>query len=324
MLSRSSITPFLNTLVKLNFINLMDHPIKGNFDLEHLNAVHAALFRNFGEFGLHPGGLREEVREGYLFQRDVDVTWNEKTFKLTYVHARFNAADRQMLVDELAKLKVEEFKKLKTREFADRLSEIFIKVLFLFPYRDMTQPTLMAFFRQFTVECGFDTLFASRHPNNIALFFFTSMKAVNELALTFLEGESAEIIRRHMQAVDKFMDFNQLFFELCRPFTAVVFNNLTADSAEESEGSISGFQRAFAKNSQRALMVYPELSPMVQSFMLSVATTIKSGSSREAQEQTLNKLAHDCIDKLMEGGLESEKPSSLILRPRRPWNSVQA
>lgn len=324
MLSRSSVTPFLNTLIKLNFINLMEHPIKGSYDLEHLNAVHAAMFRNFSEFGLHPGGLREEVKEGYLFQRDADVKWHDKSYKITYVHARFNAADRQMLTDELAKLKVEEFKKLKTREFAERLADIFIKLLYLFPYRDMTQPTLLAFFRQFAVECGFDTLFGSKHESNVALFYFTSMKAVNELALTFLDSESAVIIRRHIQGVERFMSFRQLFFELCRPFTAVVFNNLTADSAEESEGSISGFQRAFAKNSQRAVKAYPEIAPMVQSFMLSVATTIKSGSSREAQELTLNKLAHDCIDKLMEGGLDSARPASLILRPRRPGNIVQA
>lgn len=128
--------------VSVRSILLQLNPLKGNFDSEHLKAIHSNLFRDVyewaGEFRTTPLAKAEDIRGGRAI--------------------RFTSPDliEQELKQVFDELAAEHFLEgLPRREFARKIAALFSKINRIHPFREGNGRTQRQFVRQLADSLGF-------------------------------------------------------------------------------------------------------------------------------------------------------------------------
>lgn len=303
-------------LLKLNLLNLLENPPQGSFDLDHLTALQQALWRNIPQGG---GGLRRPDQACGPLRRRESITHAGHSFELIFVHSAMTAEDHELLLQRLQQLKVAEGRQMKSREFAQLLTDSWAELYYLYPFTAGNEAVLALFLKLFALECGFSTPFDYLYLNEAPLMLpsFKSATAVRCGRLArqhFPDDGWLGLLRQQEQYLADTYPLGQIFEQTVVPFRAFAFNHLVHDASARAEGSLEAFLQQLQQLTPALLQGYPELGPWVHSFVSSVRLTLNSGSTPQAQEETLNKLAQKCQEELAAGFI---KPQSLLMGGRK-------
>lgn len=119
---------------KIKLAELAMNPIKGNFDLNHLQSIHKYIFQDIYPFA---GQIREE-----------DIAKDQFSFaKALYIED-----SAKHLFHQLAKEQY--FKGLGSREFAEKAADLMAEINVLHPFREGNGRTQREFIRELALQAG--------------------------------------------------------------------------------------------------------------------------------------------------------------------------
>lgn len=136
-------------LVQLRISELREEPIRGNFDAEHLKAVHAHIFQDFPEH--QPGVVRDNTADSWIKNRVLEGRSNgypvyyvsqDVEDRITGVLERFSGA--------------ESLKGLSTDAAAGRLAQLYGDLDHAHGFYEGNSRTLREFTHQLASEAGYD------------------------------------------------------------------------------------------------------------------------------------------------------------------------
>ncbi|MGE7828520.1 Fic/DOC family protein [Paenibacillus sp. NPDC093718] len=133
---QASLDVFERNRTALRAMELQQTPIKGNFDIQHLKAIHQHLFQDVYPFA---GEFR------YTNIRKNDFTFAE------YRTLDFTTANITNMLREDKFLKG-----LSPEKFADKAATYYSDINYLHPFREGNGRTIREFFRQLANEAGYD------------------------------------------------------------------------------------------------------------------------------------------------------------------------
>lgn len=125
---------FERKLTMLRIMELIDNPLKGNFDFEHLKAIH-----------------------GFIFQDIYDWAGKVRTVDISKGHMFCNVKFIEIQADEIfAKLKKDKFLAgLSEEEFCKRLAFYFAEINALHPFREGNGRSQREFIRALAIKNGY-------------------------------------------------------------------------------------------------------------------------------------------------------------------------
>ena len=300
----------LDQLINLNIASLQYRGgIPGDYSLEHLKKFHKVLLKDVNIFNLNlnPGELRGPNLPGLLYQRDRQAMLNYMgiPFKVTTVHSQMKSCDIYDLEKSLGKLKIESYKNLMTNDFAVNIAQIYIKCDYIHPFNDVNTRTLFSFLNQFSTKCGFKTFFdpdIKKTPYDLGQFYISRAKSVNEYGIKLLNKEDRVRLQTQMNRFSNFPNFPDFLTKNTLPYRAIAFNDLIADSAENSKGDLKLFLYNMHHNAQYVLSSYPELKEPIDVLKGTIGHTIKNQRMTEDQKEIfINNAAHSACDLLAKG-----------------------
>lgn len=306
-------------LLKLNLLNLMENPLPGNFDLKHLTALQQELWRHLPQDAAQGSALRPAAAAAGPIRRQEKIVHEGRSIDLIFVHSAMDALDHERLQQRLAQLEVEKCRQMKSSEFARLLCESWTELYYLRPFRDGNEAVLALFLKLFAMECGFSTpfdyLYINQSPLILPAFKAATAVSCGRTAMQLCPADSwLGLLKMQQQHLSEIYSLEKIFAQAVVPFRAFAFNHLVHDASARACGSLEVFFQQLQKLSPPVLQCYPELGPMLSSFVNTVRLTIRSGSSLQAQEETLNQLAEKCQQELAAGFCQ---PLSLLTGGRK-------
>ena len=197
------------------------------------------------------------------------------------------------------------FNNLLTENFAYRLSEIYVKCDFIHPFNDINTRTLSSFLNQFSCDCGFRTFFdplINKTSDNMKDFYIARAKSVNEYGIKLLNKEDQVRLQTQMNRFSNFPKFAEFLAKNTLPYRAIAFNDLIADSAENSKGDLRLFLYNMHHNAQYILNSYPELKEPIDVLKGTIGHTIKNQKMTEEQKEIfINNAAQSACNLLVKG-----------------------
>ena len=139
---------------KLSFIRLTElreTPIKGNFDLEHLEKINAYIFQDSPEVA---GKFRPEVKI------NSNELWNKKRYYAGFgtIIVCYSPMDSKSIKEAetvLNSIDINYLKTLGKDDFAKEIADIYKKMDYIHPFPDGNSRTLREFTRTLAQEAGF-------------------------------------------------------------------------------------------------------------------------------------------------------------------------
>ena len=126
-------------LTMLRLLELVQHPMKGNFDLKHLQAIHHHIFQDLYSWA---GQLRK-----------VDIGKGNMFCHVPYIQSESNKL--------FLKLKKENFlAELPTEQFAERMAWYFSEINAIHPFREGNGRTEREFIRSLALKNNYQVEFA--------------------------------------------------------------------------------------------------------------------------------------------------------------------
>ncbi len=300
----------LDQQINLNAVALQQSDgIPGDYNLAHLKQFHIALLQDTDKFKFNfsPGELRSQNLPGLLYQRDrlISLNYLGMPLKVTTVHSQMSRGDIYDLENSLANLKTENFSFLMTKDFAVNIAQIYIKCDYIHPFNDINTRTLFSFLNQFSTNCGFKTFFdptVIKSTKDLGEFYIARAKSVNNYGIKLLNKEDQFRLQTQMQSFSKFPSFPEFLAKNAMPHRAIAFNDLIADSAENSKGDLRLFLYNMHHNAQYVLSSYPELKEPIDILKGTIAHTIKNQKMTEEQKEIfINNAAQSACDLLAKG-----------------------
>lgn len=305
----------LDRLVLLNARQIaISNYIDGHYDVEHLKRFHSELLKDSEEIGyfLNPGILRSKSPDNVIYQRDREVSigsiaGNSFTFPVmvSTIHSKMSGDDIKLLNQTLSILREDTFNNLLTEKFAYCLSDIYVKCDFIHPFNDINTRTLSSFLNQFSCDCGFRTFFdpfIDKTSDNMKDFYIARAKSVNEYGIKLLNKEDQFRLRTQMSRFCNFPNFSEFLAKNTLPYRAIAFNDLIADSAENSKGDLRLFLYNMHHNAQFVLSSYPELKEPIDVLKGTIGHTIKNQKMTvEQKEIFINNAAQSACGLLAKG-----------------------
>lgn len=174
-------------ITRINLLRMMDNPIKGNFNLKHLQDIHTSIFKDIYHFA---GKLREE---------------NISKGNFSFCNAQYINQNSNEL---FSKLKEEKYLKGKSiTDFSNRAAYYVSEINVLHPFREGNGRTQREFLRNLSMKCGYK-LEWSRIAKDIILKAFIS-SITNTLDLSNIIGmaiENKEPSKEIMKMFEKIFD----------------------------------------------------------------------------------------------------------------------
>ena len=304
----TDILSLLDQEIYYNYLKIRTNPLSGDYSLNHLKTFHIALLKGTELLiNSKPGVLRGQNSLGTIYQRDRNVFLGFGRFPLrvTTIHSQMSVDDINDLKETLKTLQVNKFSSLMTADFAKNLSKIYIKSDFIHPFYDVNTRTLGCFLNQFSNKCGFKTFFdLSEYKDSAALseFYISRAKSVNKFGIKLLNKEDQGRLQTQMSRFSNFPDFSEFLSRNTLPRRAIAFNDLIADSAENSKGDLRLFLYNMHHNSQYILSSYPELKEPIDVLKGTIGHTIKNQRMTEGEKEIfINNAAQSACDLLAKG-----------------------
>ncbi|QCE35321.1 DUF1738 domain-containing protein [Acetobacteraceae bacterium] len=172
------------------------NPIKGDFDVAHLKAIHSDIFQRSPI--LSPGQFRSDARGDWRKQREFETI---KDLFPWVAYSPMDQPSQDKLSSILEKANPKELSKLNKEQFTKEMASLYANLDYIHPFLDGNTRTLRIFTQQLSQEAGYDLRWerfnriADRRGRDI-LYIARDM-AVNEIALpnirfdetrTFVQG----------------------------------------------------------------------------------------------------------------------------------------
>lgn len=250
---------------------LHEEPIKGNFDADHLKAIHAHIFQDFPQH--QPGVVRDDTAETWIKHRALEG--RAAVYDVPYLSQGVEAK----ITDILEKFAgVESVKGLDSDAAAERIAELYGDLDHAHGFYEGNSRTLREFTRELASEAGFDldwtkTSIGAQERN--ALYVARDL-AILERAFPDLTPESA------MQTTDR-VEYEASFVidglrraVGDRPLAAIIRDGLMPeiqhDRAREHESDAPALDIA-----KPALLVFDAVTGMAEN-LVDFVTDLLSGT----------------------------------------------
>lgn len=213
--------------VFLNYVELAQNPVRGNFDADHLKEIHRRLFKDLPEKGLDhwkPGEFREPPPPGrdWIKNRPLETV----PVSSTVAYSRMDGEAKQRLDAALKTANPAELSKHKTAGFAKDVANLYTELDYIHPFKDGNSRTLRTFTQQLAKESGYELNWEryNESAKGRDFLYIVRDKAVNNLALPKMADQSAK--REVVFSMDQLqvpMNMNDAMAEIIRPSRAVAF-----------------------------------------------------------------------------------------------------
>jgi cell filamentation protein len=131
---------------------LLDNPVKGNFDAAHLKEINRRIFQDLPGAGFKdvtPGVFRSESQ---MYFKIRDIPSVNKSHYVAY--SSMNQSDLDQLNTVLEGAGPENFKNLRPNEFAAKIGDLYADLDYIHPFSDGNSRTLRVFTGQIAIESG--------------------------------------------------------------------------------------------------------------------------------------------------------------------------
>jgi cell filamentation protein len=182
--------------VSLRLLALKSSPIKGDFDFQHMQAIHQYLFQDLGKVSpfhqnkYSPGEFRQEVPydEVHVKQRHL----KKLALLSEVIYSNMDKLIMQETADYLKDaLEIDKLKQMDTQAFSKRIANVYAQLDFLHPFKEGNSRTLREFTREIGLTAGFDLHWEKVSQNDKArdLLYAARDIEVNKIALSVEEDE---------------------------------------------------------------------------------------------------------------------------------------
>ncbi|MDR3300251.1 MAG: Fic family protein [Candidatus Accumulibacter sp.] len=171
---------------RVRIAELQAAPIKENFNVKHLKAIHYYIFQDLPKHGITkpmPGVFRDATPEGNDWRKDRSLSEVKNGFSVI-CYSPMDKGALSHLDQTLAGVKPDALRQLKTPEFVKRLSRLYAELDYVHPFQDGNSRTLRTFTKQLAKESGYaidwNRFNQSEHTRN--LLYIARDRAVGEIA----------------------------------------------------------------------------------------------------------------------------------------------
>ncbi len=190
---------------ELSFIRiseLIENPIKGNFDLEHLKKINAYIFQDSPE---NAGKFRSALKEN-------EIWYKKRPYpgygKITVCYSQRDSKSIEEAEKLLSRISVDQLKKLNKEEFAKEITHIYKNLDYFHPFPDGNSRTLREFTRSLSKEVGFKLDWTK--PKQIELYLARDFE-VNTIFLSKNNHPTArEFIQNEISAITYHPEYKPL------------------------------------------------------------------------------------------------------------------
>lgn len=167
-------------------MELIENPIKGQFDLEHLKKLNAYIFQDTPEVA---GKFRDEIKaeSGEVWVKNRSFPdWGTSLVG----YSNMGQSDIQQAETTLNKINISYLRILDKTELAKEMSTLYAKLDQLHPFPDGNSRTLREFTRTLALEAGYDLNWGKHSRETI---YAARDVAVNSITIEKLQGNDKQI-----------------------------------------------------------------------------------------------------------------------------------
>ncbi len=230
-------------IIQYRIGELHEEPIQGNFDAEHLKAIHAYIFQDFPEH--QPGVTRDDTAESWIKHRALEGR------PLTYdVHYASQGVEAK-IADTLDQFGgPESLKGLPAGDAADRLAQLYGDLDHAHGFYEGNSRTLREFTRELAAEAGFQldwtgTGVTAKERNEL---YVARDLAVMERAFPDLTPEKAMQTDDRAEYEASFVIDGLRRAVGDRPLSAIIGDGLTAENSQEQTITREAVEEAAASD----------------------------------------------------------------------------
>lgn len=146
-------------LVERRKLELLENPVKGNFDITHLKEIHRRLLQDLPKAGCwpykaEPGSFRPETPPHERTHYKIRALHSLETDSMS-VYSKMTENDLKKLDAILKTAKPKNFKDLNKKQFAKKMATLYSDLDYIHPFSEGNSRTLRMFTEQIGREAGY-------------------------------------------------------------------------------------------------------------------------------------------------------------------------